>query len=97
LATLFAPGNYLLCRVVGIRCTAILRDALSLDLVIHPYTVEDFDIRLYGDCALLSGRTRMTETYQGRPFQSHYRYIDTYVHQDGRWRVCSVQIMALRE
>jgi ketosteroid isomerase-like protein len=76
---------------------AFLKDLLSPDLVIHPYTVEDFDVRLYGDCALLCGRTRMTGTYQGRPFTSHYRYIDTYVRQDGRWRVCSVQITAMPE
>ncbi|MFN7958689.1 MAG: nuclear transport factor 2 family protein [Holophagaceae bacterium] len=74
-----------------------LRDLLSPDLVIHPYTVEDFDVRIYGDCALLCGRTRMTGTYQGRPFTSHYRYIDTYVRQDGRWRVCSVQITAMAD
>lgn len=76
---------------------AFLKDLLSPDLVIHPYTVEDFGVRIYGDCALLCGRTRMTGTYQGRPFKSHYRYIDTYVRQDGRWRVCSVQITAMPE
>lgn len=74
---------------------AFLKDLLSPDLVIHPYTVEDFDVRIYGDCALLCGRTRMTGSYQGRPYKSHYRYIDTYVRQDGRWRVCSVQITAM--
>ena len=74
---------------------AFLKDLLSPDLVIHPYTVEDFDVRIYGDCALLCGRTRMTGTYQDKPFKSHYRYIDTYVRQDGRWRVCSVQITGM--
>ena len=34
-------------------------DILCPDLVIDPYTVEDFEVRLYGDVALLSGRTRM--------------------------------------
>jgi ketosteroid isomerase-like protein len=76
---------------------AFLQSLQSADLVIHPYTVEDFDVRIYGDCALLCGRTRMTGTYQGKPFRSHYRYIDTYVRQDGRWRVCSVQVTALPE
>jgi ketosteroid isomerase-like protein len=74
---------------------AFLKDLLSPDLVIHPYTVEDFDVRIYGDCALLCGRTHMTGTYQGNPFKSHYRYIDTYVRQDGHWRVCSVQITGM--
>jgi ketosteroid isomerase-like protein len=69
-----------------------LRDITSPELTIDPYAVEDFDIRLYGDVALLSGRTRMTGRYAGMPFTSHYRYIDIYVLRDGRWQVCNVQI-----
>lgn len=76
---------------------AFLENIMSPDLVIDPYTVEDFDVRIYGDCALLCGRTRMTGTYQGEPFQSHYRYIDTYTRVDGRWKVCNVQISAIPE
>lgn len=67
-------------------------DLVSPDLVIDPYTVEDFDVRLYGDTALLAGRTRMTGRYQGKPFTSHYRYIDIYVRRDGEWKIVSVQI-----
>lgn len=65
---------------------------VSPDLVIDPYTVEDFDVRVYGDTALLSGRTRMTGRYQGQPFNSHYRYIDVYVRRGGTWKIVSVQI-----
>jgi ketosteroid isomerase-like protein len=65
---------------------------LSPDLEIDPYAVEEFDVRLYGDTALLSGRTRMTGRYQGKPFASHYRYIDVYVRRGDAWRVVSVQI-----
>ena len=54
-------------------------------LEIDPYTVEDFDVRLYGDVALLSGRTRMTGRHAGEPFTSHYRYIDVYVRRGGAW------------
>jgi ketosteroid isomerase-like protein len=64
----------------------------SPDLQIDPYVVEDFDVRVYGDVALLSGRTRMTGRYQGTPFTSHYRYIDVYVRRQGQWKVVSVQI-----
>ncbi len=62
------------------------------DLVIHPYTVEELDVRIYGDVALLSGRTRMTGEFGGEPFTNHYRYIDVYVRRDGRWQVVSVQV-----
>lgn len=70
---------------------------LSPDLQLDPYTVQDFEVRVYGDTALLSGRTRMTGRYQGRPFASHYRYIDVYVKRGGAWRIVSVQISPLQD
>lgn len=70
---------------------------VSPDLVIDPYTVADFEVRVYGETALLSGRTRMTGTYQGRAFESHYRYIDIYVKRGGAWQIVSVQISPIRD
>jgi ketosteroid isomerase-like protein len=70
-------------------------DLVSPELQIDPYTVEDFDVRLYGEVALLSGRTRMTGRYQGKPFSSHYRYVDVYVRAAGQWKVVSVQTTRL--
>jgi ketosteroid isomerase-like protein len=76
---------------------AFLRDITAPELVIDPYTVEDFDVRVYGDTALLSGRTRMTGRYSGEPFVAHYRYIDVYVRRGGVWRVVSVQTTSIPE
>jgi len=70
---------------------------MAPELEIDPYTVEDFDVRLYGDVALLSGRTRLTGRYQGEPFASHYRYIDIYVRRDDAWKIVSVQISPIPE
>lgn len=70
---------------------AFVKDLTADDLTIDPYTVEDFEVRLYGDVALLSGRTRMTGRSEGKPFTSHYRYIDIYVRRDGVWKIVSVQ------
>ncbi len=74
-----------------------LADLLDPQLTINPYTVDDLDIRIYGEVALLSGTTRMTGTYQGKPFKSHYRYVDTYALQHGRWVVVNIQITRFRE
>lgn len=68
---------------------------VSPELTIEPYTVEEFDVRLYGDVALLSGRTRMKGSYAGKPFTTHYRYIDIYVRRDGAWKIVSVQTSRL--
>jgi ketosteroid isomerase-like protein len=68
---------------------------LDAKLSIDPYTVEEFDVRLLGDTALLSGRTRMTGKYDGQAFESNYRYIDIYVRRNGVWKIVSVQITRL--
>ena len=65
---------------------------MDAKLKIDPYTVDDFEIRLYGDVALLSGHTLMTGTYDGEKFTSNYRYIDIYVKRGGAWQIVSVQI-----
>lgn len=67
-------------------------DLVSPDLQLDPYTVEDFDVRLYGDVALLSGRMRLTGRYQGKAFSAHYRYIDIYARTVGQWKIVSVQL-----
>ena len=71
---------------------AFVAGIMDAKLTIDPYTVEEFDVRLYGDTALLSGRTHMTGKYDGKPFESNYRYIDIYVRRDGAWKIVSVQI-----
>ena len=74
---------------------AFVEGILDPKLTIDPYTVEDFEVRIYGDTALLSGRSHMTGTYEGTPFTSNYRYIDIYVRKGGVWKIVSVQITAL--
>jgi ketosteroid isomerase-like protein/quercetin dioxygenase-like cupin family protein len=74
---------------------AFLEGIVAPRLEIDPYDVLDLDVRLYGDTALLAGRTRMTGRYDGKPFASHYRYTDVYVRRGGTWKVASVQITRL--
>jgi hypothetical protein len=39
----------------------------------------------------------MTGSYDGKPFGSHYRYVDVYVRKEGQWRVANVQITPVQE
>ncbi len=69
-----------------------LETITSEKLVIAPYTVEEFRVRLYHDTALVTGRTDMHGSWDGEPFRSNYRFTDTYVREaDGQWRVVNVQ------
>ena len=71
---------------------AFLEGITSDKLVIEPYTVEEFRVRFYGDTALITGRTDMHGSWDGKPFRSHYRFTDTYAREaDGQWRVVNVQ------
>ncbi|MEP7155621.1 MAG: nuclear transport factor 2 family protein [Betaproteobacteria bacterium] len=69
-----------------------IRDINDPSLKIDPYVVEDFNVHLLGDTALLYGRIRMTGEDEGKRFQSHFRYIDIYVRRGGKWKVVSVQV-----
>lgn len=68
-----------------------LADILDPRLTIAPYAVEDFQVRVYGDSALLTGTTDLHGTWEGQPFRVHYRYTDVYAKRDGVWRVVNVQ------
>ena len=75
---------------------AFIDDILSPDLTIDPYRVEELDVRVLGDTALLTGRIRMTGRSEGQPFKSHFRYVDVYLRRHGRWQVVSVQVTPMR-
>jgi ketosteroid isomerase-like protein len=75
--------------------SSFVKDLTSENISIDPYTVDDLDVRIYGDVALLSGTTRMTGREEGRPFKSHYRYIDIYVKVNGGWKIVSVQTTSI--
>lgn len=68
-----------------------LADILDPRLTIAPYTVEDFEVRVLGDSALLTGTTDLHGTWDGQPFRVHYRYTDVYAKRNGAWKVVNVQ------
>ncbi len=73
-------------------------DLMDPKLKIAPYRVDGLEVHLHGDTALLTATTRMHGHYDGKPFSTHYRYIDVYVRNaDGRWQIVSVQITGLAD
>lgn len=61
-------------------------------LKFNAIVVKDFEVRMYGDVALLSGLTTMSGVSDGKSFESHFRYIDVYVRGSEGWKIVSVQI-----
>jgi ketosteroid isomerase-like protein len=66
-------------------------DITAPDLRIDPYVVEAFNVRVYGDVALLSVRMHMTGHEGGKAFKTQYIYIDVYRRVGSKWQVCSMQ------
>ena len=46
----------------------------------------DFDVRVYGDAAVVTARGVSGGKYRGRPFREVERSTCVFVRQDGRWR-----------
>ena len=49
--------------------------------------VDEVIVRLYGDTAVVTGRTMLKATYKGKTFTILGRYTRVYVKSQGRWRV----------
>ena len=66
------------------------------DLVIEPYVLEDWHIRIYDNSAIITAANKMQGTYQTHPFTRYYRYTDIYVKEGDVWRVAGVQATSIK-
>jgi ketosteroid isomerase-like protein len=49
------------------------------------YVIEGMVVRLHGDTAVVTGLYRMTGAERGKPFVRRGRFVDTWLHKNGRW------------
>lgn len=71
--------------------TELLAYLQSLDSL--RYSMEEMIVRVHGDTAIVTGLFRATAVQKGRPSEQRGRFIDTWLHRDGRWlTVASVSI-----
>ena len=47
---------------------------------------EDFRVRVYGDCAVVTGITRTEGKFMGQEFSTQERATDVFVKRAGRWQ-----------
>jgi ketosteroid isomerase-like protein len=59
----------------------------STDRRIDSMTVDDVEVRMYGDTAVATGRTQATGNYQGTAVVVVLRFTDVVVRRDGIWQV----------
>lgn len=78
----------------GSRSTfdASMRDLQSGDLRFESMEPSDFDVKVYGDTAVVTGQSKDKGTYKGQDISGTYRFTDVFVKRDGKWVAVSTHV-----
>ena len=60
-------------------------------------TIDDVKVRLYGETAVVTGRTLATGSYQGTSVSVKLRFTDVFVKQNGNWRAVASHATLIAE
>ena len=52
----------------------------------EPSTVDEVDVRVFGDCAVVTGRTHARGTQAGVAYDITLRFTDVFVRREGQWQ-----------
>ncbi|MCA1585532.1 MAG: nuclear transport factor 2 family protein [Acidobacteria bacterium] len=58
----------------------------SADRQIESMTVDEVQVRVFGDSAVATGRTRAVGSYQGQSASVTLRFTDVLIRRNGRWQ-----------
>jgi ketosteroid isomerase-like protein len=50
------------------------------------FVVDDMKVRLFGDTAVVTGRSTLKGSYKGKDISGQNRFTDVFVRRDGRWQ-----------
>jgi uncharacterized protein (TIGR02246 family) len=53
--------------------------------------ISDLRIRVYGDTAVVTGRSTQKGTENGKDYSGDYRFTRVYIKQNGRWMTVALQ------
>jgi ketosteroid isomerase-like protein len=54
-------------------------------------SISDLKIRVYGDAAIVTGRSAQEGTENGKDYSGNYRFTRVYVKQNGAWKTVALQ------
>jgi uncharacterized protein (TIGR02246 family) len=63
----------------------------SAERRIESMAVDEVQVRLLGDVAVATGRTRATGSYRGQQATATLRFTDVWVLREGRWQIVASQ------
>ena len=58
--------------------------------------ISDLTIRVYGDTAVVTGRSNQKGMENGKDYSGDYRFTRVYVRQKGRWLTVALQATAIK-
>jgi hypothetical protein len=78
--------------------TTVLADVVEKGVhKIRRLDVDDIQVRVFGDAAVVTGRTHGVGDFAGTPYDVVIRFTDTFVRRVGRWQaVASHSSLAVR-
>ena len=65
--------------------------SIGLDEQIESSTLDDFQVQVYGDTAVVMSRLTSSGVRHGKHFNAQFRYIDVYRKRAGRWQCVVTQ------
>jgi ketosteroid isomerase-like protein len=77
--------------------TEVLAELDSGERKLESGTIDDVNVRLYGDTAVVTGRTLPTGSYQGTSVSVKLRFTDVFVKQNGNWRAVASHATLIAE
>jgi len=64
---------------------------------LQSYDLDDLKVRIYGDTAVVNGRSTQKGQAQGQDATGQYRFTRVYVKQSGRWQSVALQSTRIAE
>jgi|GEM_PF-467422 len=61
------------------------------------WAMDDMKVHVYGDTAVVTGRTTLTGRFHGEDISGQYRWTDTFVRRDGRWQCVATHASRITE
>lgn len=62
------------------------------DYAMEAFNLDDVKVRIFGDTAIVTGRSTLKASYKGRSSTSLFRYTRVYAKRKGKWQVVSQQL-----
>lgn len=61
------------------------------------FHTHDMQARVYGDTGVVIGIVSLKGTSESKPFEADMRFTDTFVRQNGEWKIVAAQVTKIPE